>query len=352
MEPESALCAVPRESQRPNALGFSPFAQVSLEVVFEILDYLPPEAAQGFALTCRQFYFALGTQPLKKAQIGEVMGCQSKFLYFLERDCPDHIYCYYCSKLHSMDKAHWHTPSLRAKAGKGTPDTIHAYGSPSCLQANCENYFYLHPNFTFVVFQMAMKRYRQGRDCSTLLQLLSYPTITGWIHECFQQSAHEVRISKKGKLIYRQQQRFKLPRDASISIPWAVCARVCPHFSLASMESFKLNKATLRLPDGKIEGNLIQCRSCRTEFRVDHVKYGLSATVFFITKWLDLGEGRTPNEDAWRNHVLDSIYRLRPGRIKFPRGSIFRAFEREEPFRFKPQDLFTGEDKKALHIHD
>lgn len=119
------------------------------------------------------------------------------------------------------------------------------------------------------------------------------------------------------------------------------------------MESFEQNKAILRLPDGRIEGNLIQCRICRTEFRVDYVKYGPSTTVFFITKWLDLGEGANPTDYAWQSHVLDLFIDRRPKKkIKYTRGSIFKAFEREEPFRFKPQDLFTEKNKKALYIDD
>ena len=80
----------------------------------------------------------------------------------LELENPDHLECYYCRDLHPIDKIHEYAYSEARMKGP-------------CWKMNCRvrTARFIHPNFSFTVFRMAMKQYRQGKDCNKLLELLA-----------------------------------------------------------------------------------------------------------------------------------------------------------------------------------
>jgi hypothetical protein len=67
----------------------------------------------------------------------------------------------------------------------------------------------------------------------------------------------------------------------------------------------------------------------------------------FVTKWQDLGEGRSPLDHKWESHIAAPEYPERLP-VEFVRGSICAKFEQKEHFRFEFDGLLTLQDKKEL----
>lgn len=69
---------------------------------------------------------------------------------------------------------------------------------------------------------------------------------------------------------------------------------------------------------------VIKCGLCATEIRIDSVAVGKAGQAFVVTRWKDLGEGRTDDDPVWRGHLDEG-----GGRSGFraAEGSICAAFE-------------------------
>lgn len=67
----------------------------------------------------------------------------------------------------------------------------------------------------------------------------------------------------------------------------------------------------------------------------------------FVTKWQDLGQGRSPMDYKWQSHVARSAERLWLS-VKLNRGSVYAMFERKERLRFESTSLWTQQDRKEL----
>ena len=94
----------------------------------------------------------------------------------------------------------------------------------------------IHPYFSFNVFQMTMKRYRQGLDYSELLNLLSYETKTSphygtetSLHSGFVEQCSWLFRVVGGSLLFRKQIIIMLPPTQPIMIPRELESCICPH---------------------------------------------------------------------------------------------------------------------------
>jgi len=334
-----------RVRPRPIALESSVLSKLPLELILYIARFLPPGSASSFSLCCRPIYFTLGNQYLKALEENEQLD-RYKFLTLLERDLPNHIACYYCKKLHTISKAHRHLYSNRYYSG--------ASCYLSCWMADLElsTCLWIHYDFSFIVFQMAMKLHRQGLDCSKLLNLLSYKTETrfrpGYVEQC---TALAQIVA--GSLFIREQRIFIIPPTHPIPIPLAPEFVICPHFRFISAESFDHYLDIIKIAhwdkpkDYQNRDGIIQCKYCLTEFRVDFKNFGGRGNAMFVTRWQDLGEGRSPLDHKWQSHVDGCKVRgWLP--VEFDRGSICAAFEQKEHFRFEFDSLLTQQNKKEL----
>jgi hypothetical protein len=333
-----------RPRPRPIALESSGLSKLPVELVLHIAQFLPPDSASSFSLCCRPIYFILGTQYLKALEENEQLD-RYKFLTLLERELSNYIACYYCKKLHAINKAHRHLYTHRYYLGAG------CYLSSS-LEAGLDIFtpLFIHDNFSFTVFQMAMKLHCQGLDCSKLLNLLSYKTKThfrrGYVVQCT-----ALAQIVDSSLIIREQRIFMMPPTQPI--PWEPDFIICPHFPFILVEGFKQYWDIIQIAywdeskDYQKEEGIIQCKYCMTEFRVDFKSFGEHGNAVFVTRWLDLGEGRSPMDHKWQSHVGwpkrgDSLP------VEFGRGSICSAFEQKEHFRFEFDSLLTPQNKKEL----
>jgi hypothetical protein len=334
-----------RPRPRPIALESSVLGKLPLELIIHIARFLLPDSAPSFSLCCRPIYFILGTQYLKALEENEQLD-RYKFLTLLERDLPNHIACYYCKKLHAINKAHRHLHPHRYYSGAGC--------YLSCWEADLELAIGLcgRGNFSFTVFQMAMKFHRQGLDCSKLLNLLSYKTKTHFRHGYVEQCTASAQIVA-GSLFIREQRIFMTPSTQPIPIPWGPNFIICPHLQFISVEGFNRYWDIIQIahrdePRNYKNGEgIIQCKYCLTEFRIDFKSFGGCGNAMFVTRWHDLGEGRSPLDHKWQSHIYG---RTGGGKllVEFDRGSLCAAFEQKEHFSFEFDSLLTSQNEKEL----
>jgi len=313
-----------RPRSRPIALESSTLSKLSPELIFCIARFLPPESATSFSLCCRTIYFTLGTQYLKALEEDQQLD-RYKFLELLERDLPNYISCYYCKKLHGINEAYRHT----------IPNRYYVDWSRYLPCWNADFVFltnsYINERFSFTVFQMTMKLYRQGLDYSKLLKFLSCKTTT-----CLRGGYDEQRMTLArivdGSLLIREQKIVMIP--PAQPIPFST---ICRHFSFMWPERFDLFKNNIQIAhlvqpeDYRNWKGIIQCKYCLTEFRIDFKNLGEQGNEMYVTKWQDLGQGRSPLDHKWQRHI--ARYKWLP--VAFDRGSICAAFEQKEHFRFE-----------------
>jgi hypothetical protein len=328
---------------RTLALEASPLRKLPPELILHIASYLPPESAASLALSCHALHSCLGLQclqPLKKAECSVLNG----FLRLLDRDLPGHLLCPHCNKFHSMSSAEAHLPSRRT--------SLTSKPSLACWKADSGTDVKMATHFEFssTIFRMAMKAHRQGHDTANLINLLSYGTMnfvrSGFIEQC----SATVRI-QDGSLLVREQRVFMIPSSQKLPLPWHGGIDICPHIQFATM--LGLYKYGIQIPHSDaIEGyenrqGIIYCEHCYTEFRVDFKGYGRAGNAMFVTRWMDIGEGRDPSDFKWRSRLWYHTGTMRR-KATFRRGSICAAFEQKADSEFKFDSLLTAQNVKDL----
>jgi len=257
---------------RPNALEFSTLSNLPTEIILQISRLLPPESAASFSICCRPVYFALETQYLEdlRPMEGSPGLHRERLLKLLEGDLPDHIICGFCKKLHAINKARRH---------------LHSNGDYlnhlKCWKVDYESMtsIYIHEEFSSSVFEMTMKRYRQGSEYSDLLDLLSLETTThsriGYVE---QRTAAAKLID--GSLIVREQKIFMIPATQPIPFPWDASFVICPHITFFTIEDLNRYLRDIRVSDWKIQKGylnrerIMRCRYCRSEYQIDFKQFG------------------------------------------------------------------------------
>ncbi|OBT62770.1 hypothetical protein VE03_07714 [Pseudogymnoascus sp. 23342-1-I1] len=311
----------------------SAFAQLPPELVLRIASYLPPTSAGALSL-CSKALYTLLSIPYLKCQRGHPAFNVSDFLRLLEPSLPDHIVCYCCGKLHEIKHAGQHVK----------------FDKRCNFKVNEAMRSFIHPSFSHVVFQMVMKRYRQGRDHLSFLDLLSYQDPGS--------SEGESRVETScrivdGSLLVRQQHIFIVHRHNQSRFTLYMKTMICPHAQeLYGKIDYRSSGTAIysmvyttggvdvdRSPSvvgcdscgyqgEKNEGNwsgLVRCRTCATEFRVDSVGVP-GARAFVVTRWKDLGEGRDAEDPVWQAHV-DKKGLVAGVRRKDGEASICKRFE-------------------------
>lgn len=323
------------------------------ELLLRIAAYLSPTSAGAFSLCSKRLY-ALLAIPYLKCQNGHSPFSTDEFLRLLEPGLPDHIVCYYCEKLHAI---------------KG-PERHLSYTKRCDMTVNQSMRTYIHPRFSYVIFQMVMKRHRQGLDHSPLLKLLSYSEWS-WV------GPDETKTSSRivdGSFLLRQQHILLVhpnndtffTREKIMICPHAkqLCGKADYHTSAPEKYSMAYTTGTVEVVStpaaaecdscthqGKKEegGNwsgLLRCRDCATEFRIDTLGIGQEGKAFVVTRWKDLGEGRDASDPVWRAHMGEKGVVGGAGRRVGGR-TICERFE-GEGWRGGLESLLTPREMKRL----
>jgi hypothetical protein len=190
---------------------------------------------------------------------------------------------------------------------------------------------------------------RQGHDTAKLLDPLSYEKCNIVQQGFVEQRAPAVRI-QGGSLLAREQRVFMVPSSHKPPLPWYGSIIIFPHIQFTTMEC--LLKYGIRVPYAdEIRGyknrqGIIYCQYCYTEFRVNFESYGKAGNAIFITKRIDIGEGRDISDHKWRSRA-GSYKEKTWTKVTFNRGSICAAFEQNTQFKF--DSLLTRQDEKDLY---
>ncbi|KAH9220073.1 hypothetical protein DL95DRAFT_383906 [Leptodontidium sp. 2 PMI_412] len=324
----------------------SPIKRLPPELLLLILDYVPVVSGASLGLTCHSFYSCLKERcldSLKKA--GQSAICE--FLYCLERDLPTHVVCPHCVRLH---------PIPNAKEYHLLSHTDSRFSRPwlACWKRDLTSGLArgTYPEFSSILFHMAMKAYRHSYDNVQVLKLLGCGSkkLLNW--GFIEQRSAEARI-EDGSLLVREQRVFMVPSSEAIPLPWCGGLDICPHIQFATMQS--LHKYGIQIPTAtqieKFENRqgLICCNYCYTEFRVDFKSYGRAGNAMFLTRWMDLGEGRDFNDHKYISR-LSSIEEKSWIKVAFQRGSICASFEQKLGAAFKFDSLLSHQEEKDLGI--
>jgi hypothetical protein len=343
---ESPILPRPSSVHRPIPLESSTLGKLPPEIIVHVTRFLPNASAASFALCCGSIRGILGTRYWGALQAEDQQLEREAFLSLLERDLPDYILCYHCTILHTGNKARHEAriqPSTRPHCRyKATP----CYNEEMLGGVRG----YIHDDFRFAVFQKTMKRYRLGLDYSYHLNLLACNTTGRRSIEHFPfRCTAQARIIA-GSLLLRVQQVVLIPSGRALKGVASCFIKICYHFDNVAVDP------RARLPENvpceivhqhdlkqciRYSG-LKQCNYCPTEYRIDLQECGQHGVAVIITKWLDLGEGRTLLDPKWWSHLstrytnhgifarADGIYKERlidKAPVSFEAGSIQASFD-------------------------
>ena len=338
---------------RPAAPGSSSpgeRAQIPLppELIVNIANFLPLESAASLSICCRSTFSAIGTQCLEALR-DKPSDCYN-FLTLLESQLHSYVLCYYCEKLHSITKAHRHVKSCYSLSSK---NYLRCWTSHHELETE----YFIHSDFSFTVFQMTVKYHRLGNDCSELLNLLSMKATTYLHYGYVERRAVSAKIVS-GSLFLRDRRIFMIPSDRPRPVPWDLLVALCPHFRKLSTSSFDQqgdivlpNVAQWDIPE-QHRNELVQCKHCMTEFKISFRSFGKRGNAMFITRWLDLGQGKSALDPEWQRHVRGIEVRGRsPAEwplVFFDRGSICAAFGQDDDMVSDSETVLSSQDEQEL----
>jgi hypothetical protein len=324
----------------------SPIKKLPAELILLIVDYLPVASGASLSLTCHSFHLCLRErclESLKKAGYSTM----DEFLHFLERDLPTHIVCPHCVQLHSMSFAKNYHLLSQTESRSSRPWL-------ACWHADLKSELQrgTYAEFSSTIFRMAMKAYRQSHETTQLLSLLSCGTKRLFGPGFVEQRTAAARI-QEGSLLLREQRVVMVPSSQEIPLSWYSRGGIiiCPHIWFPIMTS--LHQYGIQIPRAtEIEGyenrqGLIYCDHCYTEFRVDFKSYGKAGNAMFVTKWMDLGEGRDLRDHKFRSR-FSSVEETSWTKVAFRRGSVCASFEQKLESTFEFDSLLSQQDEENL----
>jgi hypothetical protein len=338
------------------------FDLLPLEIIRHIASFMPANSAAALALCNHGLSRALGGCYWNLLSSDPEEG--AAFLQCLERDLPEHLFCDRCVKLH-----------LHCGPGK--------IGQNECAMLDrIEGTSpYYHPWFQFEHVQMAMKLHRSGRDTKAYLAQLA--PVDATIHGSQNIYLFEARIAAH-EFFVRAQHWFFVPGSQVLQVP-EYTFDICYHLKTDRLSPSVLHGNKLRrmlsckiqhLNDDQEQvscetcGGLRQCSDCPTEFQIDLKSFCGRGTAVVITKWMNLGAGRSRSDPKWRSHLRGisgykkvnktvpydpaarrraTIQRLLTGSdgpFEFESGSVRAAFEQRADFAF--ESLLTPKNVEKL----
>lgn len=198
-----------------------------------------------------------------------------------------------------------------------------------------------------------MKVHSQAQDPSKILRLLSCTYTNTYNRGFVEHSKAECRIHNS-TLLVREQRIFMIPTSRSPPVPLRTSSPIqpCPHHPALTLPAIlqlgmRIPRRAEEIESHVNEQGILCCEYCYTEFRIDFKSYGSAGNAMFITRWMDVGEGRDDlvGDVKWRNR-LERVGELSGRKVVYDRGSISTAFEQAPGFRF--DSLVTERDLKRL----
>ncbi|EPE24394.1 hypothetical protein GLAREA_08246 [Glarea lozoyensis ATCC 20868] len=316
---------------RPSALESSVLKNVPVDLILEINKHLPPASKQVLALSCRPMHFTLGSQHYK--QLKE-RSHAFELLTLLAREKPDHIACYHCHKYHSISEARrMGHDSDRVESPCGANDQ------------------YLHGNFTFTIFQMAMKCYSQSVGYTDLLRSISHQSTWYCIGQNYLHHLTIVPKITQGSMIIRAQVVLVKSSARPFRRHIYYKLNICPHISLIwdtrsdAIGFVQGGQLPGSDPEVHVNGPGVtnKCFYCHTDYSVEYHTPAENIQAACITRWRDIGGGLSPLDKQFRNHVNRNYQSFDPNR-----ESVWDKFEETRDPAFVAMNIIPRQEMDGI----
>ncbi|MCJ1285981.1 hypothetical protein MMC26_005323 [Xylographa opegraphella] len=314
--------------------------RLPVEILHLIVQFLPLSSAVALSITGHHLYRTLGAQYIHAIRSLQVENEPRFFLHeqdrrcflsLLERDCPSYYACQECLKFHLLDAPR----STSARCRRLLRHQPLEEGSARACQAidlAAERLLFSGLDIHFHDIRQALL----GSPASALhAAVISHEILTA--HHGAYDVFLDFRISSNSLLLRASHWLLEptLPR----SDPFGNFAiHACPHLKheshcMSGALSHALQATLADLAEHRCtpsSSRLCRCSLCPTEARVRIKHVPPHGTAVIVTRWLDLGTGRSPYEARWRSHLWHRSNTYRDGEAvplaDFGTGGIAEAF--------------------------
>ncbi|KAJ5935410.1 hypothetical protein N7466_004957 [Penicillium verhagenii] len=358
------------EKPRPN-LGDLP-----LEIIDEIRVYLEPLDILCLAVCNKWLFSSFPVIQFYNFNFDEYF--LFEFLVRLDKTEPRNYLCHSCKRLHSAISVPLPGPTKRPPNCHGIPASGTTYSGYHHLYMDQTLRFCHYPSYTpyqfsFVHLQLAMRSFKHGDNFGIPVECLGYTEIAICpvaettnnpltpsqhtqrlkeltLHEETRPNSVNVLFSVDARicaknphaptLCLRTQELAMACRQKVWLISpdlWTDWVRICWHISTAGFESQDSHgirheiRELLRLFQlGERPEKLFlqgRCKKCNTSWKIQVREFGPNDVCLVVTRWINLGSGRTPKDLVWRSLVeskplLPSEMMTDDPRMQFERDSV------------------------------
>ncbi len=289
------------------------------DLIIYIAQFLPLSSTALFALSCHTARATLGTHYWTRLREEDQCQQQIDFLSQLSKDLsPDYVPCHHCRVLHLCTIRYSHHLPTRP---------FYQYDKTPCYKAEVLGKVskFIHGDFQFRTFQMAMKKDRQGLRHQVWLECLCRQSIICRIMQRFPSEVKSTAKIVDSSLLFRTQCVILIsPRLTIRNLDrWAF--NICPHIrvvthgteaNLPETAGCTMNHQHARRWCVR-KSKTLSCTACPTEYDLRLEECGKFDNVAIFTKWMDLGEGKTIMDPKWFSHLSND----------YTASSIFRGID-------------------------
>lgn len=286
-----------KEAKSPTILDTLP-----PELIIYIAQIMPISSTALFALSCKTTNTILGQDALTKLRNIDQYQQHFEFLTQLSKEYPaEYVPCYHCRVLHQC--------TVRQADRWSTTRAMHQYDRTRCYTADLQGNVptYIHRDFQFRTFQMAMKRYCLDLDYKIWLDCLCREQDKTVVMQRFESVVEASAKIVNGCLLYRTLHIIFVPLGQSVTDVNRYVYSICPHVEVPAHQIHALMpqavacgldhrhdlQQCLRMSD------VACCTECPTDYQFELEECENFGAAVIVTKWLDLGEGRTIHDPKW-----------------------------------------------------
>ena len=260
------------------------------EIIDMILEHLPPESSVAFALTCRHFYRQYMPVPLHLQP-----HTKESLLIFLERDLSGMYFYHRCCKLHSWNrypvlvKDPWdHRYSDTCNQPTGWVPAVGYHFDYSTARLIMNRHFYGSPHGPRL----------EDVEESQIFKSVRFPNTTMRTSWCPRIIENELVL--RGTIIaYTERDDTTKLRQFADNDMWDI---LCSHISHTDYPELRRDRASGTL-FSSAGGPVRSCPQCYTDYQVDIAFDRWRGWVILVTKWMQLGSCRSPEDPKWRSLV-------------------------------------------------
>lgn len=292
------------------------------ELMYMILEYLPPESVVSFALTCKMLYF--GYMPRERSNDGDLLtgAARQALVEWLEKDSPSTYLCFDCLKLH---------PRRRLSSINPYPSRLHSSRHTNHLHHEY-NYFLgstgytalgtVGPRLSYRDVRLVMNHHLYGPAHGPTLRSLEFDEK---LRFCFlpeysvkDTNSQRAKIIDNELYISSTTTLWQSHRDEKVLKSFidkiGHCFLICRHIEFLNWAVYETRRipelGTGRFTPGQFFRSVSadsvvtrSCVTCFTDYQVEVILDEQRGWVINIKRWYQLGKCRSPLDTQWYNLV-------------------------------------------------